>query len=115
MSPLQTARPGGKSPLRVKPKSRSWHHLTPQEFADLLTVVSNVRHRAAYWLMYGCGMRAGEVYNMTAANIDLRNRRGHVVNRAATEKLPPFTVKAEGQSTETKERSVPIPEAAVPT
>ncbi len=77
-------------------------------------MISSIRHRTACWLMYGYGLRAGEVYNMTAANIDLQHRRVHVVNRAATEDVPPFTVKAEGQSVESKERSVPIPEAAVP-
>jgi integrase len=48
------------------------------------------------------------------ANIDLERHRVHVVNRAATVELPPFTVKAERQSVESKERSVPIPEAALP-
>ena len=80
----------------------------------LLAAVSNVRQRAAYWLMYGCGLRPGEVYNMTAANVDLDRRRVHVVNRAPTAEAPPFTVQAEGQSVETKERSVPIPHAAIP-
>lgn len=49
-----------------------------------------------------------------ADNTDLEHGRVHVANWAATNDLPPFTVKAEGQSTESKERTVPIPEAAVP-
>jgi integrase len=100
--------------LRVNPKSRPWHHLTPDEFNRLLSVVSTARQRAAYWLMYACGLRAGEVYNLTVANIDLEHRRVHIVNRAAGDDIPPFTVKAEGQSAGSKERSVPIPDAALP-
>ena len=51
---------------------------------------------------------------MLANNVDLKRRRVHVVNRAATEDAPPFTIKADRQSVECKERSVPIPDAAVP-
>jgi len=64
--------------------------------------------------MYGCGLRPGEVYNLTTPNIDLARRRVHVLNRAGTPELPPFSVKADGQSEENKERSVPLPEAAIP-
>lgn len=104
----------GASPLRIKPKARPWHHLTPDEFRSLLVVADNVRQRAAYWLMYGCGLRPGETYNLTIDRIDLKTRRVHIANRTATEDLPPFTVKADGQSSEGKERSVSIPEAAIP-
>ena len=38
-------------------------------------------------------------------HIPLKSSSG---NRAATEDLPPFSIKAEGQSAESKERSVPI-------
>lgn len=51
---------------------------------------------------------------MRAENIDLQRRRVHVVNRAASEDVPPFTIKVEAQSVTPKERSVPMPEAAVP-
>jgi len=104
----------GRSALNVNPKAKPWHHLTPDEFVRLLSVVTDERRRAAYWLMYGCGLRPGEAYNLRAANIDLKHRRIHVVNRAATAELPPFTVKAEGQSSASKERTIPIPGAAIP-
>ncbi|MCH7840643.1 MAG: site-specific integrase [Planctomycetes bacterium] len=89
-------------------------HLTPDEFASLLPVVPSVRRRAAFWIMYGCGLRPGEVYNLTIDCIDLKARRLHVVNRASTAEVPPFTIKAEGDTGDSKERSVPIPEAAIP-
>lgn len=104
----------GRSSLRIKAKSAPWHHLTPDEFASLLPVVPSVRRRAAYWIMYGCGLRPGETYNLTIDCIDLEARRVHVVNRAASAEVPPFTVKAEGVASEVKERAVPIPEAALP-
>ncbi len=111
-NPFRATRSSGNSPLRLQPKGRPWHHITPGEFARLMAVVPTARQRAAYWLMYGCGLRPGEVYNMVIANVDLHAGRVHVVNRAATEDVPPFTVKAEGQSSVSKERSVPIPEVA---
>lgn len=114
VNPFQAPKSSANSPLRIKPKGRPWQHITPEEFRCLLAVVPNARRRAAYWLMYGCGLRPGEVYNIMVGNIDLHARRVHVVNRAATSDIPPFTLKAEGQSSESKERSVPIPEAAIP-
>ena len=38
------------------------------EFERFMSVVPTVRQRAIYWLMYGCGLRAGEVYNLMVAN-----------------------------------------------
>ncbi len=113
-NPFLPTQPRGSSPLRIKAKSGPWHYLTPDEFEQLLRVVPSVKRRAAYWLMYGCGLRPGEVYNLTLDRIDLETRRVHIANRAATDDTPPFTVKADGQSADTKERSVPIPEAAMP-
>ena len=104
----------GTSPLRVRAKSRPWQHITPDEFLRFLAVVPDVRRRAAYWLMYGCGLRPGEVYNLTVDKIDLPGRVVHVENREATADVPPFKIKADDRSDESKGRSVPIPEAALP-
>ncbi|MGD2109997.1 MAG: tyrosine-type recombinase/integrase [Phycisphaerae bacterium] len=87
--------------------------MTPSEFHAMLSVVPNVRRRAAYWLMYGCGLRPGEVYNLTLDRIDLAARRVHIASRTATADVPPFTVKCEERSTGAKERTVPIPDAAM--
>ncbi|UCE61495.1 MAG: site-specific integrase [Phycisphaerales bacterium] len=102
------------SPLRIRGKSRPWQHIVPAEFTGFIAKVPTARQRAAYWLMYGCGLRPGEVYNLTADCVDLDERRVHVINRAPTADAPPFTIKADGQSAESKERSVPIPQAAMP-
>lgn len=113
-NPFRAGKNAGNSPLRMNPKSRPWHHLTPDQFLRFLAVVPTARQRSAYWLMYACGLRPGEAYNLMVANVDLEARRVHVVNRSATDDVPPFTIKAEGQSSTSKERSVPIPEAAIP-
>lgn len=72
------------------------------------------RRRAAFWLMYGAGLRPGEVYNLTVDKIDLDRRRVHIENRAARDDIPPFTVKSDDRAKEGKARSVPIPELAIP-
>lgn len=113
-NPFRADRLRGQSSLRVNPKAKPWQHITPEEFRRFIKIVPTPQKRAAYWLMYGCGWRSGEAFNIMLPNVDLHRRRVHVVNRAPTPDVPPFRVKAEGQASESKERSVPIPEAAIP-
>ena len=103
----------GSSPLRMKARTRPWQQIKPDELLRLLAVVPDVRRRAAYWLMYGCGLRPGEVYNLTADKVDLKRRMVHVENREPTEDIPPFRIKAEDRSDGSKRRSIPIPTAAI--
>ncbi|GAF74630.1 unnamed protein product, partial [marine sediment metagenome] len=112
-NPYAPSKSRGGSPLRIQPKSRPWQHIIPDEFAWFLAEVPTARRRAAYWLMYGCGLRAGEVYNLTIDKIDLENRKVFIENREATDDVPSFTVKGDRQSHESKERTVPIPGAAI--
>ncbi|RJP32203.1 MAG: hypothetical protein C4547_14390 [Phycisphaerales bacterium] len=91
-----------------------WHHLTPEEFVKLLEAVPCARRRAMYWLMYGSGLRPGEVYNLTADRINLKALEVRVENRAATDEAPPFIVKSDDRSSDGKARTVPLAEAAVP-
>jgi integrase len=113
-NPFRVDRNSGSSPLRFKPKSRPWQEITASEFKRFLSVIPDARRRILYLLMYACGLRPGEVYNLTVANVDLKARRIHIRNRAATADVPPFTVKADHQSAAGKERFVPIPEALIP-
>jgi len=101
------------SPLRIRTTSRPWHHLTPDEFSRFIEQVPTAQKRAAFWLMYACGLRPGEVYNLTADKVDLGRRRVRIENRAASDDLPPFTVKSETQTDADKSRVVPIPDEAV--
>lgn len=113
-NPFKPPRTGGSSPLTVRAKSKSWHHLTPAEFDELLAVVTSVKRGAAYWFMYGCGLRPGEVYNLTLDRIELDTRRVQIVSRPASEDVPLFAVKCDECTSSAKDRSVPIPEPAVP-
>ena len=113
-NPFRAVRGMGSSPLRMKPKSRPWQVIAPEEFKRFLAVIPDARRRAIYGLMFACGLRAGEAYNLTSANIDLKARRIYIRNRAATDTIPPFTVKADAQACVSKERCVPIPESIVP-
>ncbi len=113
-NPFVASRSSSATMLRIRGRSRSWHYLTPDQFESMLAQVSLPHRRAAYWLMYACGLRPGEVYNLTSDRIDLVRRRVTIANRAATDDIPPFTVKADEQAADGKERSVPIPDAAMP-
>lgn len=93
--------------------TRPWHHITPGEFQLLLAVAPDARWRTVYWLLYGCGLRFGEAFNLTWADVDFENGRIHIRNRAATAELPPFVVKADGRGASSKERSVPMPKPVV--
>jgi integrase len=59
--------------------------------------------------MYYTGLRLGEALNLLwdGINIDFEHNKITVVNRAATQKLPPFKVK------DYEERSVPMPKQVV--
>ncbi|MHC4674286.1 MAG: tyrosine-type recombinase/integrase [Planctomycetota bacterium] len=93
--------------------TRPWYHLKPKDFLELLVVAPNTRWKAIYWVLYGCGLRFGEAFNLTWADIDFEHSRIHVRNRAATPNLPPFKVKADGRGAASKERVVPMPRPVV--
>lgn len=112
-NPFRPASSRGQSSLHIRGKSRPWHHITPHEFRRLLSATPCVRRRALFWLMYGCGLRPGEAINLTVDRIDLRTQMITVENRAATDSIPPFTVKSDDQSDESKARTVPIPTPAM--
>ncbi len=59
-------------------------------------------------------LRLGDACNLTADQVDLTARLVHIENREATDGLPPFTVKCDDPTDQSKERSVPIPGAAIP-
>lgn len=113
-NPFRPVSSRGRSALHVRGKSRPWHHLRPEEFRGLLAATPDPRRRAVYWLLYGAGLRPGEAAHLTIDRIDLERRTVEISNRAATDLLPPFTVKADQQSESSKARTVPLPMAAMP-
>ncbi len=84
--------PFGGIQVRRKPP-RPWHHVTPAEFAGLLDAVPDARWKAFYLLAYTAGLRFGELFNLTWADVDFEQNRVHVRNREASAALPPAKVK----------------------
>ena len=112
-NPFKSGNPRSSSPLHIRTTSRPWHHITHDEFERFLGQVATVQKKAAYSLMYHCGLRFGEVANLTNDKVDLERRRVLIENRPATDDVPPFSVKSETQTNEDKSRIVPIPMAAM--
>ena len=98
-----------------KANKKPWHYVTPTEFKKILDAIPlltnngdkpkvNIRKKAFYSVAYGCGLRMGEIANIIAEqNLDISNRRIHLVNRPGTNNIPPFYLK------DHEERSIPIP------
>jgi integrase len=79
--------------MREKCSPRTWHHLKPEEFRQLLSVVSDLRWRAFYFLAYTTGARFGEMFNLLWTNIDYDSAAVRIHSRSPSKKIPPFSVK----------------------
>lgn len=94
--------------LRVaKQQRRSWHYITPLEYQRLLRVAPDLRWKVLYALAYTSAARSGELFNLTADNIDLDRGYLRIENRAGSSELPPFQVK------DHETRLVPLPRHTV--
>lgn len=86
-----------KNPFKkVKPPKllvSPWHYLRPGEYKRLLDASPSLRHKATYALAYTAGLRFGELYSLTWANVDLADGEVKIRNRRATAALPPFHIK----------------------
>jgi integrase len=94
---------------RPKLPEGRWHYLMPDEFHALLNARSNgrdvpLRCKVVYALAYCCGLRLGEILSLTwDENIKIMRSTHegaqtfagevHIVNRPASEDMPPFSVK----------------------
>lgn len=92
-----------------KIRKQNWHYFSPDEFKSILEKTGDLRTKALYTTMYYTGLRSGEALNLLwdGINIDFEHNKITVVNRAATQELPPFKVK------DYEERSVPMPQMVV--
>ena len=90
---------------RAKPQRKPWHFPTFAGFRDLVAVVSDLRTRSLYGVMYGTGPRIGEAINLLwhGQNIDFERGRINVTNRPGTEAMPVFKMK------DHEMRSLPMP------
>lgn len=93
----------GETLIRVgKRAAKRWHYLQPQEYLALLRVVP-LRWKVTYAMAYCSGARFGELFNLTAENLDFEKGRLLIKNRPASEALPPFQIK------DHEEREIPLP------
>jgi len=113
-NPFVPPKSSRRSSLKTQPKAKTWDHIVPTQFLSLIGATPAPRVRARYWLMYGSGLRPGEVYNLRVDKIDLEARTVRIENRDATDEVPGFTVKCDGDSRDGKARTVPIPVSAIP-
>jgi integrase len=85
----------------------AWHYVTPAEYRQLLEVAPSLRWRGMIALAYCCGLRLGELLNLTWADIDFENARVRVVRKAAKSGVADWTPKDKDM------RVIPLPDAAV--
>lgn len=86
-----------------KTKSSPWYRVKPDEYRELLSVTPTVREKTLYALAYTGGLRLTEALALRWEEIDFVREEVHVVNRPATETLPPFFVK------DYEARTIPLP------
>jgi integrase len=89
-----------------KPKLRvsKWHHLKPAEYLRLLDAAPDLRWKCLYAVLYTSGVRMGECFSLTWANVDFERGVIHIGSRAGTPAMPPFRLKAHEQ------RTIPLPQ-----
>jgi len=107
---------------RPKLSEQRWHYLTPQEFMSLVNASNgkrsvSLRWKVIYALAYCCGLRLGEILNLTWEDIDFKqptSGNGHIKeadirieSRPATLLNPPFVVK------DKEARTIPVPKHCV--
>lgn len=84
---------------RPKTRTRKWHHIKPAEYLRLLEAAPDLRWRCLYAVLYTTGVRVGEAFSLTWADIDFERCELRIQNRAGTPTAPPFTLKAHERRT----------------
>jgi len=80
-----------------------WYYLKADEYMAILDVTPSLREKVLYALAYTAGLREGEALALCWTEVDFDKGQIRVVNREATEKLPPFEIK------DSDVRTVPVP------
>lgn len=86
---------------------RPWHCISPAECRRLIEESPSLRWRGMIVLGYCCGLRLGEVINLTWSDVDFEKHRLRVVRKTASESRAAWTPKDKDM------RTVPLPEVAV--
>lgn len=84
-----------------------WQFVSPEHFRALLAASPSLRWRAMITLGYCCGLRQGEILNLTWNDIDFDAASVRVVRKSATDTVKAWTPKDKDL------RVVPLPEAAL--
>jgi len=82
---------------------RSWHYIKPLEYMALLRAAPTLRWKVFYALAYTSAARFGELFNLTAENIDLESSTLVIKNHEGDDLMPPFHVK------DHESREIPLP------
>jgi integrase len=86
---------------------RPWHCISPMEYRRLIEASPSLRWRGMITLGYCCGMRLGEVLNLTWPDVDFEQNQVRVVRKNASEHCAAWTPKDKDM------RIVPLPDQAV--
>ena len=86
---------------------RPWHYISPAEYRKLIEVSPSLRWRGTIALGYCCGLRLGEVINLTWLDVDFEKHQLRVVRKTASKRRAAWTPKDKDM------RTVPLPDAAV--
>jgi len=70
-----------------------WYYLRPDEYKRLLKATPGLRCKTLYALAYTTGLRFGELYFLTWADVDFEKGEIRISNRPGTATMPPFHVK----------------------
>ena len=90
-----------------KVAQRPWHYVSPAEYRMLIEASPSLRWRGMISLGYCCGLRLGEVLNLTWHDVDFELSRVCVVRKDASEKRSVWAPKDKDM------RIVPLPNQAV--
>lgn len=84
-----------------------WHHVTPEEYHRLIAAAPSLRWQGMIALAYCCGLRVGEVLNLTWRDIDFAEGRLRVVAKRGEAELPDWSPKDKDM------RVLPVPTPAI--
>lgn len=86
---------------------RPWQYVSPAACWNLIEEPPSLRWKGMIVLGYCCGLRLGEVINLTWSDVDFEMHRLRVVRKAASKQRAAWTPKDKDM------RIVPLPDAAV--
>ena len=72
---------------------RAWHYVSPAEYRRLIETAPSVRWRGMIALGYCCGLRVGEVLNLTWCDLDFEQNQVRIVRKTGTACLIAWTPK----------------------